>query len=159
MRYLISPLILFLLAACAGTPVFDTSQVDNELTPQSVIAYPESSQGKLVLWGGTILEIQNLKDSTQIEILAHPLNSSQRPRQNKKPLGRFIVIQPGFLEPAIYAQGHLLTVLGKVGDSEQGKVGESNYTYAVITAEKLKLWSPRDESGQTRFHFGIGISF
>ncbi len=159
MHYLMSILILFLLAACAARPVFDMSQVDKELTLQTVIQYPDSSKGKLALWGGTILDTRNLKNTTQIEILAYPLNSSQRPQQNKKPLGRFIVIQSGFLEPAIYAQEQLLTVLGKVGDSEQAVVGESSYTYAVIKAEKLKLWSPRDESGQTSFHIGIGISF
>ncbi len=159
MRFFILPLIPVLLVSCASTPVFDTSQVDGELSPGAVVTFPDSSLGKLVLWGGTILDTQNLKDTTQIEILAYPLDRSQRPRQNKKPLGRFIVIQPGFLEPAIYTQGQLLTVLGKVGDSQQGRVGESSYSYAVIKADKLKLWSARDESGQTRFHFGIGISF
>jgi len=151
MRYLI---FLLMLAGCASTPKFDTSQVDQWLTPQAVNAEPLQSRGKSVLWGGTILDTRNLEDSTQIELLAYPLNSSHRPIQDSKPLGRFIIRQSGFLEPETYAQGRLLTVLGRVGDSQEGKVGGARYSYPVILADKLQLWSP--ESGST-FLFGIGI--
>lgn len=154
MRYLI---LLLMLAGCASTPKFDITQVDQSLTPQAVIAEPLESRGKFVLWGGTILDTRNLEDSTQIELLAYPLNSSQRPIQASKPLGRFIIRQAGFLEPATYAQGRLLTVLGSVGDSQLGKVGEASYSYPVILADKLQLWSPESEGSKSTFHFGIGI--
>lgn len=160
MRHIIKSLILLIIPlGCASTPVFDASQVNGTLTPKTVIAQPASSQGEFALWGGTILHTQNLKDSTQIEILAYPLNKSQRPRLKQKPLGRFIALHPGFLEPTVYAQGQLLTVLGKVNGSQQGNVGDSRYTYAVITAEKMRLWSPRDQSSRSSFHIGIGIGF
>ena len=154
MRHLI---FLLMLAGCASTPTFDASQVEQSLTPQAVNAKPLESQGKSVLWGGTILDTRNLEDSTQIELLAYPLNSSQRPIQASKPLGRFIIRQPGYLEPTTYAQGRLLTVLGRVGDSQLGKIGEASYSYPVIFADKLQLWSPESESGNSTFHFGIGI--
>ena len=102
------------LSSCASTPDFDTTQADHSLTPQSVIAEPEHSRGKTALWGGTILDIRNLKDSTHIEVLAYPLNTSYRPLLKSKPLGRFIIQQQGYLEPSTYAQGRVLTVLGKV---------------------------------------------
>ena len=156
MRYLI---LILLLTGCASTPKFDTSQVDQSLTPQAVIAEPAASLDKTVLWGGTILDTRNLKDNTQIELLAYPLNKSQRPIQASKPLGRFIVRQSGYLEPTTYAQGRLLTVLGSVGESQQGKVGEASYTYPVIVAEKLQLWSPEKTGNRSSFHFGIGIGF
>lgn len=156
MRYLI---FLLMLAGCASSPKFDTSQVDQSLTPQAVNAEPQESKGKSVLWGGTILDTRNLEDSTQIELLAYPLNSSQRPIQSSKPLGRFIVRQAGYLEPTTYAQGRLLTVLGSVGDSQPGKVGAANYTYPVILADKIQLWSPESEGSNSTFHFGIGIGF
>ena len=156
MRYLI---FLLMLTGCASTAKFDTSQIDQSLTPQAVIAEPRVSRGKSVLWGGTILDTRNLEDSTQIELLAYPLSAPQRPIQASKPLGRFIVRQAGYLEPTTYAPGRLLTVLGSVGDSQQGKVGEASYSYPVIMAEKLQLWSPERERGQSSFHFGIGIGF
>ena len=150
-------LLTSLLTACASTPAFDTSTVVKSLTPRSVIAEPAGSQGKTALWGGTILDTQNLKDSTRIEVLAYPLDSSQRPLLSGKPLGRFIIQQQGYLEPASYSQGRLVSVIGSVGESQRGKVGESAYTYPVINAEQLHLWSPESGRSRTGFRFGIGI--
>ncbi|MCW8831606.1 MAG: Slp family lipoprotein, partial [Gammaproteobacteria bacterium] len=124
---------------------------------QSVVAEPEISQGKTILWGGTILDTQNLEDSTQIEVLAYPLNSFHKPLQESKPLGRFIIRHQGYLEAATYAQGRLITVLGNIENSQRGKVGESTYVYPVISTKQLHLWSLHDDQNRTSFHLGIGI--
>ena len=145
------------MTSCAGTPVFDTSAVVKSLTPQSVIAEPADSRGKTALWGGTILDTRNLKDSTRIEVLAYPLDSSQRPVLGSKPLGRFIIQQQGYLEPATFSQGRLLSVIGSVGESQSGKIGDSAYIYPVINAQELHLWSPVSGQSRTGFSFGIGI--
>jgi outer membrane lipoprotein len=150
--------IIILLAGCASTPVFDVTQVDNSLIPKNVAAEPSAYLGKSVLWGGIILDTKNLSDSTQVEVLAYPLSRDQRPQSNNRPLGRFLINQEGFLDPAIYAQGQNLTVLGSVDNNQQGKVGESSYTYPVINAEQLQLWSAQIEN-QTRFSFGLGVVF
>lgn len=158
MRNELIPLILAaLLTGCASTPDFDTTQVDRSLTPQSVVAEPGASRDRLILWGGTILDTRNLKESTQIEILAYPLNTSHRPLLESKPLGRFILHHPGYLEPATYSQGRLLTVLGKVSGSHSGAIGESTYTYAIIDSKQLHLWSLDSGRNRTSFHFGVGI--
>lgn len=157
-RSLLSLMMLGLLQACATAPEFDTTQVDKSLTPQSVIAESALSRNKMVLWGGTIIDTRNLKDNTRIEMLAYPLDSRQRPLLDKKPLGRFLIQQVGYLEPASYAQGRQLTVLGSVGKNQSGKIGESQYTYAVINAKQLHLWSKEDDRNRSSFHFGIGIS-
>lgn len=150
-------MLIGLLAGCATSPDFDTTKVDRTLTPQSVIAEPEISRGRTVLWGGTILDTHNLENSTQIEVLAYPLNSSHRPALDNQPLGRFIIQQKGYLEPTNYAQGRLVSVLGSVADSQSGKVGETSYTYPVINAQQLHLWSLHDDQSNTSFHFGLGI--
>ena len=150
-------LILFsLLAGCATTTGFNTKDVELALTPQQVINKPESTTGKKALWGGTILDIHNLEKETQIEILAYPLDEDYRPQTDKKPLGRFIILNDGYLEPATFAAGKQLSVLGKVDGVKSGKIGESKYTYALIKAEQLHIWSAKSET-QTFFHFGIGI--
>jgi len=146
-----------LLMSCASTPLFDDSQVSLSLTPQMVIAEPDNNRGKNVLWGGTILEITNLKNSTQIEVLAYSLRSSYRPKIKGKPLGRFIVLQQGYLEPTEYAQGKLLTVLGGVSDIQAGNVGESTYLFPVINAQQLKLWTVKNEKYRSSFHIGLGV--
>lgn len=146
------------LMSCASTPDFDTTQVNRSLTPQSVIAEPESSRDKIALWGGTILDTRNMKDMTQIEVLAYPLSSSHRPLLESKPLGRFLIQHKGYLEATSYAQGRQLTVLGSVSGSQSGKVGDSTYNYPVISSTQLHLWSQSDEPrNRTSFHFGVGV--
>jgi outer membrane lipoprotein len=156
-RKLIVPVLFaLLLPGCAGMPEFDTSGVDRSLTPQSVNAEPEASRGKVALWGGTILETRNLKTTTQIEMLAYPLDADYRPMLESKPLGRFIIEHAGYIEPTTYAQGKQLTVLGNVSGSQNGSVGETSYTYPVISDSQLHLWSPSD-GGRTSVHFGLGV--
>ena len=149
--------LISFLVSCATSPDFDTTQVDQSLTPQSVIAEPAISRNKIALWGGTILDTRNLEGTTQIEVLSYPLDSFHRPMQGSKPLGRFIIQHQGYLEPTAYAQGRQLTVLGSVSDSKLGKVGESNYTYPVINSRQLHLWSPDSGESKTSFHLGIGV--
>jgi outer membrane lipoprotein len=152
------PVVFVLLAGCASTPEFDTAEVDASLTPQSVIAEPAASQGKVALWGGTILDTRNLQDKTRIEMLAYPLDGSNQPRLESKPLGRFIIEHAGFLEPTTYAQGRQLTVLGSVTGTESGQVGETGYSYPVISDRQLHLWpQPGSSSTRSNVHFGIGI--
>ena len=157
-KQLIIVIIISLLTGCALTPIFDTAKVNTALTPKLVLNKPAENLGQTALWGGTILDTRNLKDSTRIEVLAYPLDSSQRPVLGSKPLGRFIIQQQGYLEPATFSQGRLLSVIGSVGESQSGKVGDSAYIYPVINAEKLHLWSPVSGQSRTGFSFGIGIS-
>lgn len=149
---------IILLVGCASTPVFDTSKVDSSVTPTLALEDSVDNLGKTALWGGTILATQNLKDLTQIEILAYPLDSSQRPNLNDKPLGRFIIRNQGFLDPLSYSQGQLISVLGEVGENQSATIGESAYVYPVINAHQLNLWPKKKSSTSSNFSFGIGLS-
>ena len=150
--------VITLLAGCASTPVFDTSKVDSSITPTLALEDSSTNLGKTALWGGTILTTQNLKEFTQIEIQAYPLDASQRPNLNDKPLGRFIIRNPGFLDPLSFSQGQLISVLGEVGQNQSATIGESTYIYPVINALQVNLWPKKKTSTESRFSFGIGLS-
>jgi outer membrane lipoprotein len=145
-------LLLLLLSACASSPAFNTTGVDRSLTPREAASRGQSATGKSVQWGGVILSTTNLKDSTQVETLAYPLDADARPQTDDTPLGRFIFEQGGYLEPASYAEGRQITVVGTVTGTRAGQVGESDYIYPVITARQLHLWPP----GQDRDGVGLG---
>jgi len=150
---------LLLLGACVSGPTFDTSQVDRSLTPAVVTAESRYATGKQVLWGGIILGTTNLPDSTLIEMLAYPLDRKEQPRHDEAPLGRFFLEQSGFLDPAIYVTGRLLTVTGTILRIETGKVGEAEQAYPVVSAKELHLW-PEDSLGEDpSVIFGIGVGF
>lgn len=159
LRAILSLLPLLLLGACATGPTYEKYGADGSLTPQSVATAPQNATGKTVLWGGVILKTVNLKDRTQIEVLAYPLDYESRPKPDETPLGRFIVEKTGYLEPADYASQRLLTAVGTVAANLPGQVGESDYTFPLVTARELTLW-PESRSYDRRgsnIHFGIGV--
>ena len=157
-----NPLLLLLLplllSACASGPNFDTRRVDTAVTPRSAVTELPATRGRPVLWGGVILNTSNLEDLTRLEVLAYPLNSRQMPKREQDPLGRFILEHRGFLEPASYAEGRMVTVVGTMTRSESGTVGGSAYVYPVIEATDIYLWSRESGySSPSNVHFGIGV--
>jgi len=152
MRTALPMILLLLLVACASGPAFNTSGVDRSLNPRDVASRVQTATGKTVQWGGVILNTANAKDSTRIEVLAYPLDADERPQTDSTPLGRFILERSGFLEPASYAEGRQLTVVGTVTGTRIGQVGDSDYTYPVITARQLHLWP----AGREREGVGVG---
>lgn len=157
----VSILIAGLLAATLGgcaTP-FDVGKADRNLTPREAAQTPAIAHNREVAWGGTIVNGKNLANNTQLEVVAYPLDSSNRPKQGADPLGRFLVIHPGYLETADYAPGRQISVVGTVTETRTGKVGEAPYVYPVVTANRLHLWpvETQTQSNEPRFHFGIGV--
>jgi len=146
-----------LLGACASNPTFDTTGVVPALTPQTVTANPLPATGKSVQWGGTIIGVTNLQDRTRIEVLAYPLDSKARPRDDSNPLGRFILEQQGFLDPATYRQGRQLSTVGTVTGTRTTRVGEVSQDEPVVEARQIYLWPENQGAQGSGVTFGIGV--
>lgn len=134
-------------------------EVDEGISFQEMQQRPEVYQGKTTVLGGDIIQTENYPNKTLLVVLHRPLDSRQRPETEGTSLGRFIVRVPGFLDPAIYQAGRLITVAGEVAGKETRTLGEVSYTYPVIEKRELHLW-PREGSGSSGsipVHFGIGI--
>lgn len=157
--FVLLALTLGLLAGCASTPKFDTTGVDRALTPRAVVDGAAYSPSRRVLWGGVIVATRNLRDQTQLEVLAYPLERDGEPDVAASPQGRFLLLRDGYLEPVDYAPGRQVTGVGTVAGVEKGKVGEADYLYPVMKAEQMYLW-PKEQPYQQRnpnVHFGIGV--
>ena len=148
------------ITACA-TPVLDVSQVNPKLTHSTALAQFDNLKGQKAFWGGTILSGKNLKDKTELEILAYPIDGYGEPIKDSPAYGRFIAIWNGYLELGEYAKERQVSVVGKLTHIHDGLVGESNYQYPVLQVQQINLWPeevyyPYDDS-DVRFHFGIGV--
>ncbi len=154
---------LALLGGCASDPFKGhlPPDLDRAATPLQTVAAPAKAQGRSVLWGGTIVAVHNLADSTEIAVLSYPLDDSSYPQSSKEATGRFIVQYDGFLDPLMYRQGRPVTVLGKVKGVRKGMVGEAPYQYPLVDGTMLHLWKNPPGLMYPRFTFGIGtgISF
>ncbi|MDE2155160.1 MAG: Slp family lipoprotein [Xanthomonadaceae bacterium] len=149
-----APLVL---AACAPAPIYKNAAAI-AAAPFEVAQTPERYAGNAVIWGGRIVQVTNLADHSEIELLAYPLDSSQRPRANDSGNGRFIAVMSGFVEPLDYPAGALMTVSGRLNGSRAGKVGEASYVFPLVSVMQAHVWSA-DEMGRGRsnVHFGVGV--
>jgi len=150
----------FFLSGCA-TSLFDTVTVNKKITPQLAVDEFNGYKNQNVFWGGVILSGRNLKDKTELEVLAYPLDAYDEPLESSPSLGRFIAVQAGYLELGEFAKDRRVSMVAELVDLRNGRVGESDYRYPVITVKQLKLWPveiypPYDDSDM-RFHFGVGI--
>src|SRR5262249_17054059 len=119
--------------------------VDRSLGLATLRAPPATYRGARVMVGGQVIATTPKPGATEIEILAKRLGGGGAPESGDRSDGRFLARTAEFLDPAIYAPGRRLTVLGTVKGTEERPIGTLAYTYVVVEAERLKLW-PRDEN-------------
>ncbi|RPH81061.1 MAG: Slp family lipoprotein [Nitrospiraceae bacterium] len=131
--------LLVMLAGCASTQESEDRQA---LTFLQVKAAPESFQGQPAVFGGKVLTARRQKDGTKIEILQLPLDRSARPGYDlTQSQGRFIAIYREFLDPATIPPGTRITVTGEVSGSITLPLDETDYTYPVLTINRVQVWA------------------
>ena len=132
------------MTSCAPLSGEILRQVDETLTYPVVRQDPDRYAGKMVLWGGVLVEIANKQEETDLKIRQTELDIEKRPKKLDHTAGRFIVRYPGFLDPAIYKPGREITVAGKVAGKEVLPLENIQYSYPVVAAEEIYLWEIPD---------------
>jgi outer membrane lipoprotein len=146
------------LDACAPAPIYKNTPDAVAAVPAQVAQSPGRYAGNPVIWGGRIVQVSNLADHSDIELLAYPLDGSQRPKANDAGNGRFIAVLPGFAEPLNYPPGALMTVSGKLVGSHAGKVGDADYVFPLVSATQSHVWTPDElRRGHSNIQFGLGV--
>lgn len=149
--------LLLVVSACAAPPL--ASVQDPFVSPS--VAAARGAIGATQLWGGVIVEVRNLEDSTWIEVVSYPLHR-QQPLTSGMTNGRFLLRAPGFLDPLDHRVGRPLTARGRISGFEDGRIGEVAYRFPVLSADEIHLWSDSPAGaargwGGVRFGIGIGI--
>lgn len=142
LRLVLLPLLA--LSACASpVPPALREPAAGDPGVAAVRAAPDHAyRGQAVRWGGGIIETENRAKHTRVTILAQTLNGNGRPNGNQDG-GRFIAEVKGFLDPAVFRPGRLLTVAGHVTGSETHPVGKFSYRYPVVQVDTYYLWPPQ----------------
>jgi outer membrane lipoprotein len=146
-----------LICACTTARLTPEQAALRAVTPTMAAAQPSMHQGKRVEWGGLLIATHNRQNHTLIEILAYPLRTDGRPDLDNQPLGRFLAIREGYLEPLEFTTGKQLTVTGPITGTRQGRVGEGDYIYPTMDAGRLHLWPREAPSRAPRLRFGLGV--
>ena len=131
------------------------SKPATRLSPHSATeSTAESFQGAAVRWGGELVSVQQQAGGLQVELVQRTLDRRGKPRSSSPSSGRFLAfIPPGVLdvaqasELASAQQRQLLTVLGVLGNSVDGVIGDQPYRFTVVEVQIVRLW------GGSRGHY------
>jgi outer membrane lipoprotein len=145
MKKYLYPLILFLTPFLLPGCVYVISkevrrEVAKDLNFREVTKAPDTYKGKVVLWGGMIIESKNLKEGTRVVVLQKDLDKWGRPKESHESQGRFIVLHPGYLDTAIYRRDREITVAGEITGQKVLPIDEIEYTYPVLSPREIHVW-------------------
>jgi outer membrane lipoprotein len=133
--------VALLLAGCAAFPRAALEGVSREVTVADLRRDPVAHAGQRVIVAGEILATRPRPGQTEIELLARPLGFDDAPERTDASDGRVLVSTGQFLDPAVFAEGRRITVLGRVTGAEERTIGDLPYRYPVIASEQIRLWS------------------
>ena len=137
-------LSLVLVAACAPFPQKLLREAEPAVLLSDVQKDPDLYKGKVVIWGGVIIETLNRKDETVIKVVQTNLDLQKRPENADKSSGRFMIRYKGFLDPYIYGKGREITVAGVVIGKEEQAIGDIRYVYPVVDSRDIHLWEKQE---------------
>jgi outer membrane lipoprotein len=140
-------MVLWMSALIGCAPVISSNlrtEADPYLTFSLVQKAPSQFKGKIVIWSGSIIKTTNTPQGTLIEVLQHAADSRGKPVDTDHSEGRFMALDPKFLDPAIYAAGRLITVAGEIEGSRTQRMGEIDYLYPYLGVKELYLW-PKEQ--------------
>lgn len=144
-------LLAALATGCASTiPEHIRKAPPNEPSIAAVRSNLEANLGLPVRWGGEVETIDNQQEETWLEIVSRTLNRQGKPLDGNQTHGRFLAKIPGFLDPAVYSPGRLITVVGLVDGETSRTIGNFQYHYPVILVEHHYLW--REEESVVYVH-------
>src|SRR5712691_2384772 len=132
MRWLGLALAVLLGGCATAFPTEVMRAVDTRVTAEELRSDPLAKKDDRVIVGGEILATRPRPGETEIELLARRLRRDDSPERSDRSPGRLLLRSPDFLDPAVYAAGRRITVVGTVTGAEERKVGELPYRYPTI---------------------------
>ena len=143
------------LAGCTIIPEPIQVSEQTKLVPFDDVANSQNllPMGEKARWGGKIVSVENKKDVSEIEIVFFPESSSGKPQTSQPSTGRFKAVVEGFVDPIVFEQGRLITVVGEVGDLNTGLIGEQQYEYPTLNAMGYYMWKETTKVNVDTFSF------
>lgn len=142
------------LSGCATYPISKNLRKQaGKASLAEVQATPAAYKGKIVIWGGRIIQTFNDTNGAAIYIAKLPLNRHEKPDANVDTRGRFVAHSPGFIDPAVFRRGRLVTVAGKVTGLKFRRIQKIKYPYPVLSVKELHLW-PLPKKYYNDYYYG-----
>src|ERR1700739_2323603 len=163
LKCLASALLFFLVVVLSGCHTYPISknirQQAQPITLSQVKANPEGTRGKIVIWGGQIINVVNETHGSSIYIIALPLNKHGKPIPHKVSPGRFIATTTEFVDPEMFPQHGLITVAGGLNGVWTERLGNIPYPYPVVEIQETHVWPPEQADYYPDYGYGYGYGY
>ena len=137
---LLAGAIALMLSGCVTVP---EAIKGSSPTPQDdlvrVMNAPQLYVGQVAGFGCKVVEFQYQQGKTRLEIATVPLDSGARPILGEPSRGRIYANVNGFLDPVDF-RGQLVTVVGPITGTVEGKVGSTPYKFMTMDVTGYKRW-------------------
>ena len=131
-----------LLAACATHPQPLQGEY-TAITPRE--AAEADYTGRVVRWGGRVVQVEPRADSTCFEMISNELDPYGRPgARDDGTGGRFIACRSGFYDPAVFEVNREVTFTGRLSGHENRRIGGYDYRFPRLAADVVYLWPERE---------------
>ena len=137
-------------------------QVNDKLSYEQVKGSPETYRGRIVVWGGEVLNAVREGDRTKIEVLQMPLNKDHIPDVPKaSSRGRFFVLDSRheIIDPAIFEEGSKVTVIGEIEGKSSKSSDPVSSESPVLAIRDMTLWSSHSRGflpSHSSYYYGYG---
>ncbi len=146
------------LAGCATVISKESLRlVDRGISYAELRQEPDRYIGRNLLLAGGIAGIRNTNEGGELELVQFAADEDGNITDTANSGGRFIARSPGFLDPAVYRTGLLVTLVGKVLGKKNMLLTGVVYTYPVLAIREIHTWKPEEYPRPPMIHFGIGI--
>jgi len=160
MRFFLLVVAALTCAAGCARPISRPSLtlVDPSVSFADLRQNPDRYSGRTLLLGGAIAAVRVLPGGgSDLEMVQFPTDKVGRITATNTSGGRFVARDGVFRDPAIYRAGRLMTLVATVEGVQQGRLGDVDYLYPVLTVVELHLWPEVERPGASPVRFGIGI--
>ena len=138
--FIFGVLLIVILPGCLPISKQLRAEADKTLTFPQVFQNPDAYKGKIVIWGGEVVEAINQKDGTTlIVVLQRPLDWTEEPTF-KRSEGRFIILVEGYVDPYVFRRRRRITVAGEIQGRKVMRLGELEYPYPLLLSKQVYLW-------------------
>lgn len=148
------PVVIFLfMTSCA--PVISKQirdQVRPDITFASVHNDPESYKGQMIVLSGVIVETENIKEGTQLQILQCPAGFRGKPKNVDETSGRFLALDSRYLDVSVFSKGRSVTIAGEIVGKKVLPLGQIEYHYPLISVKEIYLW-PVEKTHPSRYYY------
>ena len=136
-------LLLAICAGCASKPHSISLAVVDDVSVQQVREEKDAHIGSTVRWGGAVTGVENRDDTTWVFVIARDLKKNGKPVSDNRSDGRFVAVFDGFVDPLVYKEGRLLTVVGSIDGSTTRAIGDYDYRFSLVSVRDSHLWPER----------------